>query len=345
MDHGRVCNALLHRHIIPTALDMPEVAVQALVEIPEPGAPSEQRVSASRRRFLRRRRWWRAIRDAPASSCAEPPVRPPGHRAAPRHGASARGDEDAMTTDVAVYLQDAHPIRQGMEIARYAESKGFPCHLAGREPAWCGRRRFPWPPSRGSQTTSRWASGVVNNWTRNPALLASTFSTLDDLAARASHPSGIGACGKPLARKVGVRPREAAPGDAGDGPKPCGRCWQTRQSPTKVSSSPRRRRARLRLPGAPAERGPIYIGATGNVDDGARRRDRRRCGAQYLVSPAYNDRAHRAPGDRCTPRPAGRRATSTAHSSSCARSTTTAALPSTPPGCSSRSTLGQQPTS
>jgi len=30
-----------------------------------------------------------------------------------------------MTTPVAVYLQDAHPIRQGMEIARYAELKGF----------------------------------------------------------------------------------------------------------------------------------------------------------------------------------------------------------------------------
>ena len=26
---------------------------------------------------------------------------------------------------MAVYLQDAHPIREGMEIAKYAESKGF----------------------------------------------------------------------------------------------------------------------------------------------------------------------------------------------------------------------------
>ena len=26
---------------------------------------------------------------------------------------------------VALYLQDAHPIREGMDLAQYAESKGF----------------------------------------------------------------------------------------------------------------------------------------------------------------------------------------------------------------------------
>ena len=30
-----------------------------------------------------------------------------------------------MTTPVALYLQDAHPIRDGMRYARYAEEKGF----------------------------------------------------------------------------------------------------------------------------------------------------------------------------------------------------------------------------
>ncbi len=30
-----------------------------------------------------------------------------------------------MTTPVALYLQDAHPIREGMEICRYAEGAGF----------------------------------------------------------------------------------------------------------------------------------------------------------------------------------------------------------------------------
>jgi 5,10-methylenetetrahydromethanopterin reductase len=46
-------------------------------------------------------------------------------------------------------------------------------------------------------------SGVVNTWTRNPALLASTFSTLDDLAPGRVL-LGIGAWWEPLASKVGV---------------------------------------------------------------------------------------------------------------------------------------------
>ena len=51
--------------------------------------------------------------------------------------------------------------------------------------------------------TIKVGSGVVNNWTRNPALLASTFSTLDDLAPGRVI-LGIGAWWDPLARKVGI---------------------------------------------------------------------------------------------------------------------------------------------
>ena len=58
-------------------------------------------------------------------------------------------------------------------------------------------------------------SGVVNNWTRNPALLASTFSTLDDLAPGRVI-LGIGAWWDPLAQKVGIERRTAAHGDARD---------------------------------------------------------------------------------------------------------------------------------
>jgi 5,10-methylenetetrahydromethanopterin reductase len=46
-------------------------------------------------------------------------------------------------------------------------------------------------------------SGVVNTWTRNVALLASTFVTLDDLAP-GRIVLGIGAWWDPLARKVGI---------------------------------------------------------------------------------------------------------------------------------------------
>jgi 5,10-methylenetetrahydromethanopterin reductase len=50
-------------------------------------------------------------------------------------------------------------------------------------------------------------SGVVNNWTRNAAVLAATFSTLDDLAPGRIL-CGIGAWWEPLATKVGVDRRK-----------------------------------------------------------------------------------------------------------------------------------------
>ena len=44
---------------------------------------------------------------------------------------------------VAMYLQDAHPIREGMALVQYAEAQGsVPC---GRPRAGsCGKRPFPW---------------------------------------------------------------------------------------------------------------------------------------------------------------------------------------------------------
>src|SRR4029453_15789942 len=54
-------------------------------------------------------------------------------------------------------------------------------------------------------------SGVVDIWTRNPARLASLFSTLDDLAPGRIL-AGLGAWWEPLATKVGVhraRPLQA----------------------------------------------------------------------------------------------------------------------------------------
>ena len=103
---------------------------------------------------------------------------------------------------LAIYLQDAHPIRTGMEIARYAEAKGF-------EAVWQGESRLvreaTVPMAAFLSVTERITvgSGVVNNWTRNPALLASTFSTLDDLAPGRVI-LGIGAWWDPLAQKVGI---------------------------------------------------------------------------------------------------------------------------------------------
>jgi 5,10-methylenetetrahydromethanopterin reductase len=105
-------------------------------------------------------------------------------------------------TRVALYLQDAHPIREAMEYARYAEERGF-------EAVWQAESRLvreaTIPLAAFGAVTERIAlgSGVVNNWTRNPAFLASTFSTLDDLAPGRVR-LGIGAWWDPLASKVGI---------------------------------------------------------------------------------------------------------------------------------------------
>src|SRR3954471_12753195 len=105
-------------------------------------------------------------------------------------------------TRLAIYLQDAHPIREGMEIAQYAEARGF-------EAVWQAESRLvreatvPMAAFLSCTERIKVGSGVVNNWTRNPALLASTFSTLDDLAPGRVI-LGIGAWWDPLAQKVGI---------------------------------------------------------------------------------------------------------------------------------------------
>src|SRR5947209_20019560 len=107
---------------------------------------------------------------------------------------------------IALYLQDKHPIRDGMEYVRYAETRGF-------EAVWQAESRLvrdaivPMAAFATASERIRVGSGVVNNWTRNPAVLAATFSTLDDLAPGRIL-CGIGAWWEPLASKVGVDRRK-----------------------------------------------------------------------------------------------------------------------------------------
>ncbi len=107
-----------------------------------------------------------------------------------------------MTTPVALYLQDAHTIRDGIELVRYAEANGF-------DAVWQADSRLVRdavvPMAAFAATTDRIkvGSGVVDCWTRNPARLASTFSTLDDLAPGRII-CGLGAWWDPLAGKVGI---------------------------------------------------------------------------------------------------------------------------------------------
>src|SRR5512140_835290 len=104
---------------------------------------------------------------------------------------------------VGLYLQDKHPIRDGMRYAHLAEDCGF-------EAVWQAESRVVRAATVAmaayAAVTSRIAigSGVVNNWTRNVGLLAATFSTLDDLAPGRGK-LGIGAWWDPVAAKVGIR--------------------------------------------------------------------------------------------------------------------------------------------
>ena len=107
-----------------------------------------------------------------------------------------------MIKRVALYLQDAHDLRDGLEYVKYAEEKGF-------EAVWQAESRLVRdaivPMAAYAAVTDRIkvGSGVINNWTRNIGLLAATFLTLDDLA-RDRIICGIGAWWDPLAKNVGI---------------------------------------------------------------------------------------------------------------------------------------------
>jgi 5,10-methylenetetrahydromethanopterin reductase len=103
---------------------------------------------------------------------------------------------------VALYLQDAHSLQEGMKLVQYAEEKGF-------EAVWQAESRLvrdaivPMAAFAAITSKIKVASGVTNNWTRNIGLLAATFLTLDDLAQDRII-CGIGAWWDPLASKVGI---------------------------------------------------------------------------------------------------------------------------------------------
>src|ERR687891_1309678 len=149
------------------------------------------------------------------------------------------------------------------------------------------------PMAAFAATTERIAvgSGVVDIWTRNPARLASLFSTLDDLAPGRVI-AGLGAWWDPLAAKVGIardRPLRVMR-EVVDAVRALLRC----DGPVTYDGS------YVRLDGVEldyvhqerrAKQVPLYVGATGmrmmaiagEIADGAV--------LNYLVSPDYNRRA------------------------------------------------------
>src|SRR3989304_5962208 len=107
---------------------------------------------------------------------------------------------------VALYLQDKHPVRDGMTYVRYAEERGF-------EAVWQAESRLvreaTIPLAAFAAVTERVkvGTGAVNLWTRNVGLMAAPFVTADDLAPGRVL-LGIGAWWEPLASKVGVDRRK-----------------------------------------------------------------------------------------------------------------------------------------
>jgi 5,10-methylenetetrahydromethanopterin reductase len=103
---------------------------------------------------------------------------------------------------VALYLQDAHDLRDGLDYARYAEEKGF--HAIWQAESRLVRDAIvPMAAYAAVTEKIKVGSGVINNWTRNIGLLAATFLTLDDLAPNRII-CGIGAWWDPLAKNVGI---------------------------------------------------------------------------------------------------------------------------------------------
>ncbi len=107
-----------------------------------------------------------------------------------------------MIERVALYLQDAHDLRDGLDYVRYAEERGF-------EAVWQAESRLvrdaivPMAAYAAVTKKIKIGSGVINNWTRNIGLLAATYLTLDDLAPDRMI-CGIGAWWDPLALNVGI---------------------------------------------------------------------------------------------------------------------------------------------
>jgi 5,10-methylenetetrahydromethanopterin reductase len=194
-----------------------------------------------------------------------------------------------MTQRVALYLQDAHSLQDGIEYARYAERKGF-------EAVWQAESRLvrdaivPMAAFAATTRTIKVGSGVINNWTRNIGLLAATFLTLDDLAPDRII-CGIGAWWDPLAKNVGIERRKPLAAMR----ETVGLMRRLLRLENVTFQGEFHQVTGIELDVVHGRREPrnvpIYIGATGDqmmeltgeIADGAV--------LNYCVPPAYNDRA------------------------------------------------------
>ena len=108
----------------------------------------------------------------------------------------------------ALYLQDKHDMQYELEIARYAEERGF-------SEIWQADTRLArdcivmMSALLSNTKRMRIGSGVLPIWTRNPAVIAATWSTMWELGGKAEDRGrvmlGLGAWWEPIASRVGVK--------------------------------------------------------------------------------------------------------------------------------------------
>jgi 5,10-methylenetetrahydromethanopterin reductase len=117
-----------------------------------------------------------------------------------------------MAQRMALYLQDKHDIRYELEVAKYAEEQGF-------SEIWQADTRLARDcvvlMSALLTETSRLriGSGVLPIYTRNPAVIAATWSTMWELAGLTADGEsrvmlGLGAWWEPIATRVGAQRRK-----------------------------------------------------------------------------------------------------------------------------------------
>lgn len=108
---------------------------------------------------------------------------------------------------LALYFQDKHPIDVELAMARYAEEKGI-------TEIWQADTRLArdcvvmMGALLASTRTTKVGSGVLPIWTRNPAVIAASWSTMWELAGtdrdgRSRTMLGLGAWWEPIASRVG----------------------------------------------------------------------------------------------------------------------------------------------
>jgi 5,10-methylenetetrahydromethanopterin reductase len=107
---------------------------------------------------------------------------------------------------MALYLQDKHPIRYEIEMAKYAEERGFT--EIWQADTRLARDCIVLMSALLTETKRlRIGSGVLPIWTRNPAVIAATWSTMWELGGTVDGQSrvmcGIGAWWEPIASRVG----------------------------------------------------------------------------------------------------------------------------------------------